>query len=183
MSKKVSKKRKSTNNHATGADPAQEQKRAKKASNLSGIVLGVIIALVIFSLSGGSSNTRNWTEATGTIVDAYELTEADGDDDAGFYADIDFVTTADLERTERSKALKTDLSDEIGSTVDIKYNPDGTGVLVVGNVKSSGNFSDLEFTDILFIVGAIAVISGIGVLIKRFMPTQEQYNAKHPKQG
>lgn len=181
MGKKSSKRK----HNSTQEKEPQKTYQPKKNNNLFAIILGVVVGLIIFSFSGGSSSveTKDWVETTGTVEAAYELTDTEVETGAGYYADINYDTKAGETRTERSLRLKTDLSDMVGDTVAIKYDLDGSGVLVVGNVKGSTPFSNLDVIDIVFIVGTISVISGISIVIRRFLPSQEEYAAKHPKKS
>lgn len=151
--------------------------KVKKAGNLSGIVIGVIMALVIFSFSGVSQNTRVWTEGVGTVIRTYTILEEKNEGEAAAYADIQFVDSAGETRTERSNALQTDMTEFEGKTVEIKYNSKGTGVLVIGNEKKTS----LEWTHIAFIVAAIFIIVKISDVIKKSLPTPEEYAKRRNK--
>lgn len=140
--------------------------------------MGVIVALVVFSFSGtGRNSPSKWVEGVGTVVKAYTISEAENKEEAGIYVDIQFVDSTGETRTERSTELKTEMSSYVGKNVEIKYNPKGTGVLVTGNEKNTG----LKWTQVVFIIVAIFVIFAIGELIKRNLPTPEEYAQRRKK--
>jgi hypothetical protein len=151
---------------------AAEAAKNNKFNKIFGVVVGVAAALVVFSFSGTSrSATSGWIESTGTVVEAYAISELENEEEAGIYADIKFTDEAGKIRTERSNPLKTALSDSVGETVEIKYNPTGVGVLVKGNEKKF----NLDFGQVIFIVAVIVVIIIISAVIKNNLPSPEDY--------
>ena len=159
---------------AQSAGESQKQQN-NKGGSFGGILLGVIVALVIFRFSGASSGgSTGWTEGVGTIVSSYTITEEENKDEAGIYADVEFVDETGATRTERSNALKSELTDYVGKSMEIKYNPKGEGVTVQGFEAGSS----LSAFQIILIGVIILVIFGVGEAIKKAMPTQEEYNQR-----
>ena len=137
-----------------------------------GILFGLFIALIIFSFSGRMQ--RGWITGNGVIVSAYTISEADSGEEAGYYADVQFINSEGVSKTERSTVLKDDLTNYIGKSMEIQYDPDGTGVLVVGHEKEN----HLTWSQIIFIFATIFVIYKISDVIKKHLPSPKQYTQR-----
>lgn len=174
MSKKKKKKPVSPRTEAQAAQSQQQN----KMNGAGGILVGVVVALIVFSFSGMSaSNTKNWTEGVGTVISTYTITEEENEEEAGIYADIEFVDNTGATRTERSVTLKSELTEYVGKVMEIKYNPSGEGVTVVGMEATT----KMTAFQMIMITVIIFVIFGVGELIKKALPTPEEYKQRHPR--
>lgn len=157
---------------------ADGTRQSKRTNGVGGILIGIVAALVIFGFSGTSAgNTNKWTKSVGTIIGAYTITAAEDAENAGIYADVEFVDDSGAVRTERSGALKSELTSYVGKRMEIKYDPNGTGVVILGFEASQG----ISILQIAFTAAAILVIFGVGELIKKVLPTPEEYQKRHPR--
>lgn len=171
----MSNKKKKHPAQSGSASAAGQQQEKKNTNGIGGIIIGVAVALIVFSFSGfGESKTSNWVESVGTIVSSYTITEEENKDEAGIYADVEFVdNNTGATRTERSMKLESELTDYVGKSMEIKYNPTGEGVSVVGFTASTASM-----TNLLISFAIIIVVFAVGEAFKKMLPTQEEYNKR-----
>ena len=153
----------------------RQQAAAKNAAFNSGshfaVIVGIVIAIMLFTYSGGGASLRRWVSTEGVVADAY-TTEATESKAETYHAVIRYTDGEGETHEAAALLLETPLDDQIGQTVEIEYKASGS-VRVVGNCSEQ----DDTTTTRNLIIGIVAVIGVyfLSEIVKYFIPPEMVY--------